>query len=180
MTKKILDIAGLDQRHPGLTPAIAQMFYEAASVCLARHHESPSTIEIEQDSAIHTADVTWLSVSAGLKAAYANSIDATEDGAYGLCLAAVELAEGLVAIQRAETLTGADYYLGPAGSSVYDLESAYRFEVSGVDRGKRSACETRLRSKVAQTQAPGLKSLAIAAVAGFELKTVLLSPKIEP
>jgi hypothetical protein len=96
-----------------------------------------------------------------------------------MCLAALELVAGLVAIQRAETLTGADYYVAPKGSAIDDLEGAYRFEVSGVDKGRRALCDQRLRAKVKQTQDSGHHAPAIAGVTGFEQQVVLLSAVIE-
>jgi hypothetical protein len=159
---------------------MARVFFEAASVCLARHNTSPVSFKIEREASTTEAMVDWLPISPALKAAYANSIDATEAGAYGMCLAALELVADLVAIQRAETLTGADYYVAPKGSAIDDLESAYRFEVSGVDKGRRALCDQRLRAKVRQTQEPRHYSPAIAGVTGFEQQLVLLSPAIDP
>jgi hypothetical protein len=158
---------------------MARVFFEAASVCLARHHSSPASFEIEREALKTSAEVEWLPVSSGLKAAYANTIDATEDGAYGMCLAALELVAGLVAIQRAETLTGADYYVAPLGSAIDDLERAYRFEISGVDKGRRALCDQRLLAKIKQTQDASHATPAIAGVTGFEQRLVLLSPTIE-
>lgn len=179
MDGELLILADMHERHPGLTPAIARVFFEAASVCLSRHHTSPVTFTVERASTTTQAAVDWLPVSPGLKAAYANTIDTTEAGAYGVCLAALELIGGLVAIQRAETLSGADYYVAPVGTEVDDLEDAYRFEVSGVDKGRRTLCDQRLRAKIKQTQDAGHAVPAIAAVAGFEQQVVLLSPAIE-
>lgn len=175
----LLRLDDLHERHPGLTPAMARVFFEAASVCLARHHSSPTNFTIERESSKAEAGVDWLPISPALHAAYANTIDATEAGAYAMCLAALELVAGLVAIQRAETLTGADYYVAPQGSGIDDLEGAYRFEVSGVDKGRRALCDQRLRAKVKQTQEPDHSALAIAGVTGFEQQLVLLSPAIE-
>ena len=179
MTLAILDMENMDRRHPGLTPAIAQSFYEAASVCLQRHHEAPTSFHLENGSAESQATVNWLPASPSLSAAYANTIDATEAGAYGICLAAVELLRDLVAVHRAETLTGADYYIAPKGTAVSDLENAYRFEISGLDQGRRSQCDQRLRSKVEQTRRGSSFMRAIAGVAGFEQKVILLSDTIE-
>jgi hypothetical protein len=78
------------------------------------------------------AIVEWVPVTAREKQAWANRTDAVEAGAYRMAIAAVEMTYGWFALARAETLTGADYYVGPAGA---DLESAYRLEVSGVDMG---------------------------------------------
>jgi hypothetical protein len=175
----LLRLDDLHKRHPGLTPAMARVFFEAASVCLGRHHNSPIDFTIERESSMTEARVDWLPISPSLRAAYANTIDATEAGAYGMCLAALDLVAGLVAIQRAETLTGADYYVAPEGSAIDDLEGAYRFEVSGVDKGRRALCDQRLRAKVKQTQEPGHQTPAIAGVTGFEQQVVLLSAAIE-
>jgi hypothetical protein len=175
----LLRLDDLDERHPGLTPSMARVFFEAASVCLDRHHEAPVEVVIEREASRTETEVDWLPVSPIIRAAYANTIDTTEAGAYGMCLAALDLVAGLVAIQRAETLTGADYYVAPRGSSPDDLEEAYRFEISGVDKGRRALCDQRLRAKVKQTQDANHASPAIAGVTGFEQRVVLLSPAIE-
>jgi len=99
---------------------------------------------------------------------YAVSIDATEDGAYGVCLAAIEAEENLIAVRRAETLTGADWYVAPVGTSPGDLEDCYRLEVSGLDTGNRAAVEARLRQKVEQTRRGASNLPAIASVVGFK------------
>ncbi len=101
----------MDKRHPGLTSAIAASNLEAAGVCLDRHHVTPSDFELDANGQASTAMVDWSKPSDRAKAAWANETDTTEAGACTLVLAAVELAEGLVAVSRAETLTGADYYV---------------------------------------------------------------------
>lgn len=179
MSEVILVLADMHERHPGLTPAMARVFFEAASVCLSRHHSGPTDFTVERGTSKTQAGVDWLPVTPAMRAAYANTIDTTETGAYGMCLAALELVADLVAIQRAETLTGADYYVAPRGAAIDDLEDAYRFEVSGVDKGRRALCDQRLRAKVSQTQEPGHPAPAIAGVTGFEQQLVLLSPTIE-
>jgi hypothetical protein len=45
----LLTLTGMERRHPGLTPAIATTFYEAARVCLDRHHQSPIRFSIEDE-----------------------------------------------------------------------------------------------------------------------------------
>jgi hypothetical protein len=82
-----------------------------------------------------------------------------------VCLAAVEEWQGLVAIKRAETRTGADYYVGLVGQ---DFEKALRLEVSGVDRGDANEVSRRLQRKVEQARR-GLSNLpAMAVVVGFQ------------
>jgi hypothetical protein len=105
--------------------------------------------------------------------AWANKDDATEAGAYGLALAAVELMRGLVAVRRAETKTGADYYLGPIGSSLEDLETSYRLEVSGTDEGGDPTIEARLKQKINQALNGNSNLPAIASVVAFAASTIV-------
>ena len=107
--------------------------------------------------------------------AWANETDATEAGACALVLAAVERADGLVAMRRAETLTGADYYVAPEGSEPRDLEACLRLEVSGVDHGTKSAVNSRLTAKLEQAYRGNSDLPAMAGVVGFKVKTILLA-----
>jgi hypothetical protein len=106
--------------------------------------------------------------------AWANRDDATRDGAYGCLIASVEVSEGLFAVKRAETKTGADYYVAPAGKTIEDLEDCWRLEVSGIDKGNESAVARRLREKVQQTKQGSSNLPAIAGVIGFEILSVLI------
>lgn len=113
--------------------------------------------------------------------AWANDIDTTESGAYGVCLAAVEAVEQLVAVRRAETHTGADFYVAPIGTDPQDLETCFRLEVSGVDAGSKSVINARLRQKVEQTRRGNSNVPAIAAVVGFkELAVAIQRVEAEP
>ena len=170
-----LPIDDMDQRHPGLTPSIAASNLEAASVCLHRHHAPPERFNLRVGEQRSIVPVDWRQPDARVRKAWANDTDATEAGACALVLAAVERAEGLVAIGRAETMTGADYYVAPEGSEADDLEDCLRLEVSGVDRGSASSVERRLNDKLAQARR-GLSHLpAMAGVAGFEARLILLA-----
>jgi hypothetical protein len=86
----------------------------------------------------------------------------------------VEFEEQLVAVKRAETLTGADWYLSHVGSSPDDLEDCLRLEVSVLDAGTRSDINARLRQKIEQTK-KGISNLpAIASVVGFKEKIIAI------
>lgn len=163
-------------RHTGLTRAIASANNEAARVCLDRHHESPTDFDLQRDgNAPFTTVVEWTPPDARACEAWANSNDATEDGACACVLAAVELTDGLVAVRRAETLTGADYYVAPPGNAPDDLEHCLRLEVSGVDRGPKSEIERRLRAKLAQAAAGNSNLPALAGVIGFRARLVMIA-----
>lgn len=164
----------LHERHPGLTPSLAGVFFEAACVCFSRHYEPPIDIEVRQKSGNLMCELTFRTASEGEINAHANVIDATEQGAYGVSIAAVEEMESLVVVRRAETLTGADWYVAPSGTSVEDLESCFRLEVSGTDSGTLSTVETRLSQKAQQTRDGKSNLPAIATVVGFKQRVVAI------
>lgn len=170
-----LPIDNMDQRHRGLTPPIAASNLEAASVCLQRHHVSPERFELRVGKNGSTVSVDWLKPNARVEKAWANETDATEAAACALVLAAVERAKGVVAVRRAETMTGADYYVAPEGSEADDLEDCLRLEVSGVDRGSKALVERRLSDKLAQARRGRSHLPAMAGVAGFKARLILLA-----
>lgn len=59
MQNRKLPINDMEQRHEGLTPAIANAGKEAARVCLDRHHASPISITIRRSERDMEADVEW-------------------------------------------------------------------------------------------------------------------------
>jgi hypothetical protein len=161
----------LGERHPGVTVPIGNGYTEAARVCLDREFviQRPASSEPE----VREVVVAWKETTQRERYAWGNATDATEAGAYGLALASVEL-EGLVAVRRAETGSGADYYIAAPGISIDDLEDCLRLEVSGVDRGDESAVYLRLRQKIQQTLSGSSSLPAIAAVVGFRSRVVAL------
>ena len=106
MAQLPLPFLDLHERHPGITDAIGAAYAEAARVCLDRHHQPPAEFAISHGSEI-VALADWKKATSQVIAAWANETDATEAGAYAIALAAVELSDGMVAISRAETGTGA-------------------------------------------------------------------------
>ena len=170
-----LPIHNMDQRHPGLTQSIAASNMEAPSVCLHRHHQPPEHFDVEAREAGSTVLVDWQPPNARAQRAWANETDTTEAGACALVLAAVERAERLVAIGRAETMTGADYYVAPEGRAADDLEDCLRLEVSGIDRGSEAAVKRRLKDKLAQARRGRSDLPAIAGVAGFKARLIVLA-----
>lgn len=174
--KKTLPLEQLAERHPGLTEAVAGAYVEAAAVCLQRHHHSPADVSVELDSETTVCVAQWEQPTERTRGAWANEIDATEGAAYGVSLAAIELVRGMVAIRRAETRTGADYYIAPIGSQPDDLEDSLRLEVSGTDHGNAAAIRARVLQKKSQLRAASGNLPAIASVVGFkELAVVIAS-----
>ena len=172
--KPQLRLDSLHERHIGLTPALGGAFFEAASVSLSRHHLSPVQLEITCNGTTSTQLVDFQIPDIRVLNAWANDIDTTENGAYGVCLAAVEVEERLVAVRRADTLTGADWYVAPIGTEPDDLASCFRLEVSGVDAGGRAVVEARLRQKIDQARRGASNLPAIASVVGFKERAVAI------
>jgi hypothetical protein len=170
-----LRIAGMERRHGGLTEAIAAYYHEAATVCLSRHHSAPHALEIRDGEQIIAATVDWMVPDSRTLGAWANSIDATEAGAYCCALAAVEITRGWYAVHRAEQGTGADYYVGPVGAGAEDLEDCFRLEVSGTDQGAETELSARLAVKIAQTLHGNSSLPALAGVVGFEHSIILIA-----
>lgn len=173
-TKNGLQIDMLHERHIGLTESISGGFLESAAVCFNRHHVSPVEIKIKAGTKNRTRTLEFTKPDVRTLRAWANDIDTTENGAYGVSLAAVEVEEGLVVVSRAETHTGADWYVAPIGAEPEDLEQCYRLEVSGVDSGNYSEIARRLNRKIDQTRKGSSNLPAIASVVGFKELVVLI------
>ena len=170
-----LPLQDMHLRHHGLTPAVAANNTEAASVCLSRHHSSPTAFAVENKTEAQQVYVEWVGPDSRTLGAWNNRIDATEMGASACAIAAVELAKGYFAVRRAETGTGADYYVGPAGSGVDDLENCYRLEVSGVDAGVDRDIRQRLLQKLDQARRGDSNLPAVAGVVGFAARLIVLA-----
>lgn len=164
----------MHERHRGLTKAIAQSYQEAASVCLSRHHNAPLNLAVSDNGTEGTATITWTNPDERTRGAWGNAVDATEAGAYACILATVEELRGVVAVRRAETGTGADYYIGPPGSGVTDVEDCLRLEISGIDVGSAADIARRLVAKTQQAREGTGNLPALAGVIGFSRGVVMI------
>jgi hypothetical protein len=162
-----LQFLDLNKRHPGISPGVGQSYSEAARVCLDRHHTSPCDFQLQNNDSNESASAHWPPGDEALKASWANKDDATRDGAYGLALAAIEETRKLFAVGRAETRTGADYYLSEAPVQPDCFEGSYRLEVSGTDEGSAAIINARLKKKLAQAKDGKSNLPAIATVVAF-------------
>lgn len=159
-------------RHYGLTPSVAASYYEAMKVTLDRHHV-PAVKLILLDNGSQTFEsLSWPPTSARERAAWNNVDDATRDGAYCLALTSVEILRGLVAVRRAETRTGADYYVAPRDADVADFENLVRVEVSGINSGTKAMADYRLSQKLSQAGRGDSNLPAIAVVVEFSAPLV--------
>jgi len=173
MSIQILPLNNLADRHPGLTSSLADSYLEAACVCLDRHHEPPQDFQLKNQLIEQLARVDWKPPDERCKKAWANENDATRDGAYACALAAIELSLGMVAVKRAETFTGADYYIAPINSQIDDLEDCLRLEISGTNLDVYEV-RRRLKKKVNQAQEGNSNLPALAIVVGFQVKFIFM------
>lgn len=164
----------MHERHNALTPSVAGAYEEAASVCLHRHHASPIELTLADNGQEFSAELSWTKPDARVLGAFANETDTTEQGAYCCVIAGVELLRGRYAVRRAETGTGADYYVGSDGAGQADLEDCLRLEVSGTSAGDRREVSKRLLQKVRQAQGGDSSLPALAGVVGFSAKLLML------
>jgi hypothetical protein len=131
-------------------------------------------VTLSDDGVESVAEVTWTVPDERTQGAWANTTDTTEAGAYGCVIAGVEELRGLVAVRRAETGTGADYYIGPPGAGQHDLEDCVRLEVSGVDSGDHREIAKRLIEKVRQARDGNSSLPALAGVIGFSSRWLMV------
>lgn len=171
--EKDLPLADLSARHVGLTEPLSNAYIEAARVCLDRHHQSPQKFRLIDDALESTANVLWDTTDDRTKRAWANADDATRDGAYAMAIASAELSRAFVAVSRAETKTGADYYVAPVTANSDDMESWIRLEVSGTDLDEKQV-GYRVTQKVAQAKKGNSNLPALAAVVGFRASMISL------
>lgn len=170
-----LPIHNMHQRHYGLTKPIAKLFTEAARVCLDRHHCTPTEFDLDCNGSRSKATARWHPADRRTLGAWANSNEATEFGACACGLAAAELS-GLVAVGRAETMTGADYYMAPPGGDPPEnFENCSRLEVSGIDRGMAGTITQRLKAKLEQAESGNSDLPALAVVVGFRALLIVMA-----
>lgn len=172
MNQPTVRLDNLAERHPGLTAVVAAYFHEAASVCLSRHHSPPIEFFYSDETVRTVLHIDWVPPDERTRQAWANDTDTTEAGAYACALAAVEHTKELVAIHRAQTETGADYYLAPVGKTLADLEECFRLEVSGTDLSL-SEIQRRLNQKIKQALAVIHPLPAMAIVVGFKTLVIV-------
>lgn len=168
-----LPLRDMADRHTGLTKPIADGFLEATRVCMDRHHLPPQIFSIRNGSAEINVVAEWEPADTRMQSAWANEIETTEAGACAVAIAAVEISSSLYAIRRADTGTGADYYIAPQRGGTEDLENCFRLEVSGTNNGNESYLKRLLKEKIQQAARGNSNLPAIAAVVGFQVLLIL-------
>lgn len=162
----------LHERHWGMTEEVGRSFAQAAAVCCARHHSPPKDLRIDTPNGGALRALSWSVPDERTRNAWGNRDDTTRDGAYAVSLAVVEVEMKLRATARAETRTGADYYVGTGRKR--NLEKDLRLEVSGTDSDDEKEVERRIAAKIKQTEEGESNLPAVAAVVGFATGRVVV------
>lgn len=169
-----LALDDLAATHPCLTEELGGAFSQAAKVCLERHHEPPIDFIVEEDDLKDRVSLRWEPTSVHARAGWGDQNDTIEWGAVGVALAFLGAARDLVAVQRAQRGSGADYYIAAKGADIEDLEGVVRLEISGVDNGGVPDLRRRLSEKLDQLGRGGEFTPGIAVVVGFAARAVHL------
>lgn len=173
-----LDLREGDAAHD-LTPALWASWTEAAAVTFERFHDGPPQACLvdrglggEDEATLH-----WRRADERAQRSHANTIDATEVGAYAVATLVVHALDGWRVIARTPTESGADLWIARESDGP---DAQVRLEVSGVAEGQGragvQAVRTRLKQKVAQLAAGNRDEPGIAVVVGFQLLRVCVSP----
>lgn len=164
-------IRTLYRKHLGLTRALSCAFEEAAGVCLEGSAVPPTRFDLRTAETLLQPLLRWRSPTTRERRAWANATDCVEAASCGVALSAVEAALGLVAIERASTCSGADYYVASAPGDY--LEHAVRLEVSGTASADPSRIHERMRKKLQQVAHPADPSLAC--VVSFGARVIVIA-----
>lgn len=147
------EVAELWKVHPGLTEVVARNYAEARDVVMTGLHTSPTRFMVSDEHApYNTMTLAWITATAQQLAAWANTDDATRDAAYGVAIAFVNVQYRLVAVIRAERVTGCDYFLAPRDQEMetLDVDDKIKLEISGSRTSRPSDLQERLKEKVTQ------------------------------
>jgi hypothetical protein len=135
---------------PGLTPSWGGVLAEAASVCLKGEAHS-RLVELRVDGTFdETLTLKRFGVTLRMLLSHHDEEEATEMGACGVAILALQNLADLVVVRRARKGMGFDYWLGPSEGSL--LQQAEHLEVSGIRNGSETAVKARFLEKTRQTQ----------------------------
>ena len=175
MPSASISLAGLNKWHPCITPALAEVMFEAARVCLDRHHAPPLDFDVRADGQWETVHLNWPPSNSRLRRAWGNQNESIEWGAVAVALAYVGQIAGLLAVRRAQHGSGADYFVTPEDADLHDLEARIRLEVSGMERGELADLNRRLAQKLEQLRRGRPQGPGFAVVVGFSAKTLCVA-----
>ena len=164
----VLDLSGLQQGLPAITPAFGAALAEAGAICLSEQGHQPGVV-LEIDGGFSGAFVLlWPQVTEQMRRCWNDQDYTTEQGAYGVALLLIQRLTSFTVVERSRRGTGFDYWLGNVSDSAeLPFEKSARLEVSGIRRGERRQVRSRVTLKGAQVRAADSLSPAYVAVIEF-------------
>ena len=156
----IMDLAKLFEGLPGLTKRLGGVHYEAALVCLEKHHQSGVQCHLlnSLNENLSILELVWAEeITEQTRNSWNDLIEATEWGAAGIAILVILECTEYTVIRRSKRGTGFDYWLGykkdvdDVGENVLKDEAC--LEVSGIlSEQKRGRIRQRVREKIEQTK----------------------------
>ena len=159
MNHSRIDLAKLFEGLPGLTKRRGGAHYEAALVCLEKHHQSGVQCHLNSlNENLATLELVWAEeITEQTRNSWNDLIEATEWGAAGIAILVILEFSEYTVIRRSKRGTGFDYWLGYKkdvdnfGENV--LKDEARLEVSGIlSEQKPGRIKQRVREKIKQTK----------------------------
>jgi len=121
---------------------------EAATVCLEdQQHVSGVELRVRGHSD-HVRALDWQAGDDQMRRCYNDSRKATEYGAEGIAILVVEMITGLTVVERSDTGTHVDFWLGEDNEDAPPFASDARLEISGIRHGDDTKIAARLREKL--------------------------------
>lgn len=147
-----------------LTPTRGAQYAEAAKVALSPPHKSPVELEIVEKE-LEIVHLSWSQAHPNANQAWADSTEATEDGACAVALLVVEHRYRYVFRSRALKHTGCDFLVAPPGEETDMFQPpAVRLEVSGIGAGTQQDEDRRMDIKLEQVQRGGAAPFIVVVV----------------
>jgi hypothetical protein len=150
---------------PGLEPFLGGTLANAAAVCLDKNRHA-SGVELEVSGQYRRRiGVCWDAPTDQVRGSYADLQEATEFGAAGVAIAALNRFGGWVVMQRSRKGTGFDYWISkkdePCGPLFQDCAP---LEVSGILNGDETELQRRVRIKKEQISVANTRRGKVAVV----------------
>lgn len=145
----MLDLNKLAEGLPAITASFGKYLAEAGAVCLeSQGHQQGQSLTLQGDQSLQYA-LNWPIVNDQMQRCLNDQEEATELGATGIAVLLAKKVVGYTVIDRSCKGTGFDYWLGE--ESPIPFQNKARLEISGIRKGNAGLVQSRVKSKLKQT-----------------------------
>lgn len=149
-TARSITLEHLSRRFPHIPPACGTYLAQAGTICLdGQGHASGVKLQVKGSDATEVAIKWRMDVTEPMRRFWKDPNVAVEEGAVGIAILLVRQIKGLTVVERAETTTGVDWWLGTEDDL---FQTKARLEVSGIMKGDEKAINNRVSKKKSQTK----------------------------